>query len=371
MKAFKTYWLLVIVFIGFSNDILAQKSTETNAIRGVWLTNVASNALYSNENIKATIQTCKKSGINTIFVVVWNKGLTIYPSAIMQKEFGTLIDPEFKGRDPLKELITEAKKENIKVHAWFEFGFTSAYGEFGKNILEKYPEWAAINKEGKPVVKNQFHWMNGFLPDVQHFIQSLMIEVVKNYDIDGVQGDDRLPACPTEAGYDAYTTNLYKKEFGKNPPLNTKDSLWVEWRTNLLTSFQKDLYTSIKKIKPHILVTTAPNIYPWAKEEYLQDWPKWINNECTDLVFVQLYRYQLDAYENILNEMVKQAGSNLSKVYPGLLISLGDGYKVSDSLLKQFIQANRKKGIHGEVFFYYEGIRQHEPFFTKEYSSLH
>ncbi|MFX8801591.1 family 10 glycosylhydrolase, partial [Acinetobacter baumannii] len=82
------------------------------------------------------------------------------------------------------------------------------------------------------------------------------------------------------------------KEFGKNPPLNTKDSLWVEWRTNLLTSFQKDLYTSIKKIKPHILVTTAPNIYPWAKEEYLQDWPKWINNECTDLVFVQLYRYQ-------------------------------------------------------------------------------
>ena len=39
-----------------------------------------------------------------------------------------------------------------------------------------------------------------------------ILEVVKNYDIDGIQGDDRLPAMPAEGGYDAYTRNAYQKE---------------------------------------------------------------------------------------------------------------------------------------------------------------
>lgn len=34
--------------------------------------------------------------------------------------------------------------------------------------------------------------------------------------IDGIQGDDRLPAMPSLAGYDNYTISLYKAQhFGK------------------------------------------------------------------------------------------------------------------------------------------------------------
>lgn len=51
--------------------------------------------------------------------------------------------------------------------------------------------------------------MNSFLPEVQKFLSSLMFEFVQNYDVQGVQGDDRFPAAPCEGGYDAHTTNLY------------------------------------------------------------------------------------------------------------------------------------------------------------------
>lgn len=350
--------------------ILTSLTVTAQPFRGVWLTNVASDALSSRKKIKETVDVCSRSGINTIFMVVWNKGYTLYPSEVMKKEFGIAIDPAFKGRDPLQELIEEAAKKKIAVHAWFEFGFAASYDSAGMHILQKHPSWAALNKDGKPVVKNHFHWMNAFDPQVQQFISSLVMEVVKKYKVAGVQGDDRLPAQPSEAGYDTYTIGLYKKEHNNaTPPLNTKDSAWVNWRTDKLTAFLRKLYTSVKATKSTMLVTSAPSVHPWAKEEYLQDWPVWLQSGIADYVFVQLYRYNFSAYEQVLKAMVQQADNKKDKVYPGVLLSLGDGYVAKDSLLKQIVDANRKTGIKGEVFFYYEGLKKQKAFFEKVYKN--
>ena len=70
---------------------------------------------------------------------------------------------------------------------------------------------------------------------MQKFIQDLIVEIVKNYDIDGIQFDDHF-GLPSELGYDAYTTALYKKEHqGKLPPADFKDPEWVNWRANKIT----------------------------------------------------------------------------------------------------------------------------------------
>lgn len=96
------------------------------------------------------------------------------------------------------------------MHAWFEFGFSASYdGNPDSGILKKFPQWAALNQLGQPVVKNGFHWMNAFLPEVQDFLTSLFLEVAENYQVAGVQGDDRFPANPVEAGYDDYTSRLF------------------------------------------------------------------------------------------------------------------------------------------------------------------
>ena len=39
----------------------------------------------------------------------------------------------------------------------------------------------------------------------------MVLEVVRNYKVDGVKGDDRLPAMPAEGGYDRYTKNSTRK----------------------------------------------------------------------------------------------------------------------------------------------------------------
>lgn len=362
----KLIFSLILPLLIFSCN--AQVSSS-KAVRGVWLTNVDSKVLNSKENIIQAIDLLDELGFNSIFVVVWNKAMTTYPSKVMKELTGIEIDTTFTGRDPLKELIEVAHSKNIKVFAWFEFGFSSSYNENGGIILNKKPEWAAKDVKGNLVTKNGFEWMNGFHPEVQNFLLSLIMEVVRNYDVDGIQGDDRLPALPSEAGYDDYTINFYKSQHnGKLPPGNFKEDSWIQWRADLLTNFMQRIYDSVKTHNKNLIVSMAPSIYPWSKEEYLQDWPEWVRRGLVELIIPQIYRYNINDYSSALNEILDYQidEKDLYKFYPGVLLKVGS-YQPNESFLREMISENRKNKIYGEVFFFYEGIKKYPDLFREFY----
>ena len=343
--------------------------SQAEAVRGVWLTNVDSDVLTSKEKIVDAVKFLDEIGFNTIFVVVWNKGMTQYKSKIMKEFTGLELDTLLKDFDPLPVLIEEAHKRNMKVIAWFEFGFSSSYKQNGGKILELKPHWKAIDVNGNLVSKNGFEWMNGFHPEVQDFIISLIKEVITNYKVDGIQGDDRLPAMPVESGYDDYTVNLYRSEHnGKNPPEDFKDSGWINWRAGKLNQFTKRIYKEVKSVNPNLIVSMAPSIYPWSKEEYLQDWPEWLKTKNVDLICPQLYRYNIKDYEKLLVDIVENQidKEDLKKFYPGILLKVGS-YYASPELIKNKIELNRRYGINGEVFFFYEGLKKYPDLFKELY----
>lgn len=355
----KKYLLLIsLVFLSCNKP---QEETQVTAVRGTWLTNVDSQVLSSKAGIDSAVNFCDELGINTIFVVTWNKGMTQYPSKIMKEFTGVEIDTLFTGRDPLKELIDAAHAKNIKVIAWFEFGFSCSYQLNGGEIIKLKPNWASVDVNGNLVTKNGFEWMNGFHPDVQEFMLSLIMEVVNNYDIDGIQGDDRLPAMPSEAGYDDYTKKLYSDSHnGKLPPNDFRDTAWVQWRADLMTDFMRKIYERVKTSKKNVIVSMAPSIYPWAKEEYLQDWPEWVRRGYVELVCPQLYRYEFKDYKLALDEILSDQieSEDFTKFYPGILLKVGSYYP-SREYLRQMVEENRRRNIQGEVFFFYEGLKKY------------
>jgi len=346
---------------GSSKD---DNSTEqsTTHFSATWVTNVGSPVLMSREAIKACVATCKQYHINNIFMCVWNKGQTLYPSDLMEKETGVRQMPDFAGRDPLKEMIEEAHKENIKVHAWFEYGFASGNGQAGP-LLTANPEWASADNAGNALVKNNFHWMNPFMPEVQQFMISLVKEVVQNYDIDGIQGDDRMPALPVEGGYDDYTKQLYRSETGNDPPVSNTNEAWVNWRCDKLTQFQATLYKEVKQLKSSVIVSCAPSIYPWGKQNYLQDWPTWLSNGYADYIVTQVYSTNLPYYHRTVAQQASAVKSALrDKLYIGILIKNGD-YTPDASFVRQMVETNRSNSIRGESFWYYDGIAACKEFF--------
>ncbi len=344
-------------------------------IRGVWLTTAASNVLDSKANIVEAMKLLADTGFNTVFPVVWNNGYTLYPSAVLKKNFGIEILPAFTGRDILAEVIEAATPLGLEVIPWFEYGFAAAYKQNGGHIIAKKPEWEAKDKKQQRLIKNDFVWMNSLDPEVQNFLLNLFLEVVKNYKIAGVQGDDRLPAMPSEGGYDNKTKVLYHNQFGEDPPLDFKNRPWLEWRANILNNFLARLYREVKKINPNLIVSMSPSPYPFGFNEYLQDVPTWINRQIVDLIHPQLYPQSLDAYKGLVDDVVDRfQQKNLSKISPGILIRSGN-YQITSDTLWQSILHNRRSGIRGEVLFFVEGLKANNQALanflkTKNYANL-
>lgn len=339
--------------------------------RGFWLTNIDSEAMFTRAGLEQVVEDAVRLGFNTIYPVVWNDGYTLYPSQLMQQTFGYAIDPAFAGRDPLQELIELAHDQDIEVIAWFEFGFASSYDQTdGGPILRNRPDWAARDTAGQIVSKNNFQWMNAFDPEVQQFMIDLLKEVVIRYDVDGIQGDDRLPALPSLAGYDSLTLMRYAEAHaGQLPPDDPRDSAWVAWRVGILNNFMERLCHEVRELDPQVTLSFAPSIYPWSKYEYLQDWPTWVAAGWVDEIIPQVYRYDIDAYQNALQAIVEQQipQNQQNLLFPGVLLKVGD-YVATDSLLAAIIASNRAYGIQGEVFFFYEGIRRRPDFFQQLYA---
>jgi len=328
-------------------------------IRGVWLTTTDSKVLRSKRRIAEAMDFLAETGFNVVFPVVWNKAVTLYPSQTMQQTFGVEIDPLCVGRDPLEEVVVEARRVGLKVIPWFEYGFASSYNLNGGILLQKKPEWAARDCKGNLLKKNGFEWLNALDPQVQEFLLKLVLEVVANYDIDGIQGDDRFPALPCEGGYDQVTITRYRQQFDHNPPQNPKDWQWLKWRADILTDFLARLYHEVKAVKPNLLLSMAPNIYDWAFHEYLQDSPTWLKRGLVDIIHPQIYRRDFRSYQAIADKLVNQQFTEMTlpKLAPGILLKLGS-YCISPEYLVQAVEYNRQLGIQGEVFFFYEGLRE-------------
>ncbi|QFS48091.1 glycoside hydrolase family 10 protein [Nostoc sphaeroides] len=327
--------------------------------RGIWLTTTDSKVLRSKQRIAEAMDLLAETGFNVVFPVVWNKAVTLYPSQTMQQTFGVEIDPMSLGRDPLEEVVVEARRVGLKVIPWFEYGFASSYNLNGGVLLQKKPEWTARDRNGNLLKKNGFEWLNALDSQVQEFFLNLVLEVVKNYDVDGVQGDDRFPAFPSEGGYDEGTVGLYHQQFDRNPPQNPKDRQWLQWRADILTGFLANLYQEVKAVNPNLLVAIAPNIHDWAFQEYLQDSPTWLKRGIVDMIQPQIYRRDFRSYQAIADKLVDQqfTHATLPRLAPGILMKLGS-YSISPEYLVQAIEYNRQLGIQGEVFFFYEGLRE-------------
>lgn len=368
----RTFLLCAIALAGSTHRASAEPKTR-EPIRGVWVANTGSGPLSSAQRSREFVDLCHECGVNTLFVVVWNRGMTVYPSAVMQREFGISCDERYVGRDPLREIIDAAHAKSIRVLAWFEFGFSCSYGKpDGGHIIRRKPLWAACDRHGKLVSKNGFQWMNAFHPEVQDFMLALLKEVADNYDLDGVQGDDRLPASPNTAGYDDWTIDLYAQEHqGRHPPEDCLNGEWITWRANLLNRFAERMHRELKASNPRLVIATAPSIFPWSKVEYLQDWPTWVENGWVDIVSPQVYRDNIGAYRSELKKIVTEQipAEKIDRVFPGILLQTADGYRTTDTLIEEMVAENRRCGLRGEVVFYDAGLVQHQKVFASLYRS--
>ena len=350
----------------------AQPGTlATEELRGVWLTNIDSDVLFSLERLDAGLIPLSDLTVSSVYPSVLNWCLTRFPSAVAEREIGhkqgLYPDLEDTGqrlddleatqgdRDMLLELINIAHPLGLRVIPWFEFGFMAPADS---DLTRRHPDWLTQKRDGTLRANEGRHprvWMNPFHPEVQDFLLEMIGELAANYDIDGLQMDDHL-GLPYEYGYDPYTVALYQAEHGGAlPPADAKDAEWTRWRADKISDFMPRVFQVVKQRRPNAIISVSPNPQAFAYEYYLQDWESWVERGYVEELIIQLYRSDLGRFVWEMNRDPAEMARRHIPTGIGILSGLR-GRPVGTDWIAEQVRAVRDRNFAGVSFFFYETL---------------
>lgn len=331
---------------------------ESRELRGVWLTNVDSDVLFDRQRTAEAIALLAESNFNTLYPTVWNWGYTLYPSQVSEDVTGLALDPHegLKNRDILDEIVTAGHEQGMSVIPWFEFGFMAPADS---ELAQRHPQWLTKRADESTIWwegnVHQRVWLNPLRPDVQQFMTDLIVEIVSNYDIDGIQLDDHF-GYPSEFGYDEYTVKLYQQEHqGKLPPQEPKDPDWVRWRADKITAYVEKLFQEIKSHNPQAIVSVSPNPQDFSLNSFLLDWYQWERKGLIEELIVQVYRDRQDSFIKELEQPAILAAKEHIPVGIGVLSGLKGRPILWDQIYQQ-VKMARERNFAGISFFFYESL---------------
>jgi len=330
---------------------------QATELRGVWLTNIDSNVLFERQRLTKALRRLRSLNFNTLYPTIWNWGYTLYPSPVAKRVIGRSLDPTpgLQGRDILKEIVEQGHQKGMSVIPWFEFGFMAPADS---DLANRHPDWLTRRRDGTQIWQEGSHqrvWLNPFHPEVQQFIQDLIVEIVSNYDVEGIQFDDHF-GFPSEFGYDTLTVQKYQQEHaGQFPPTNPQDPSWVRWRSDKITKLMRQLFWAVKDRKPHCIVSVAPNPLEFSYNYSLADWQSWEREGLIEELILQVYRSDLSRFIAELEQPEVQIARSHIPVSIGILTGLKDQFIPLGQIQNQ-VAAVRNRGLAGVSFFYYETL---------------
>lgn len=325
-------------------------------VRAVWIATAAGldwpktqNREEQQSSLRKIVNDLNAAHFNTILFQVRARGDAYYRSSYepwAENLTGTLgKDP---GWDPLAFLIQGAHEAGIEVHAWFNVykvrGLSPVPPSVPPHPSRRFPAWMHdVDGEG---------WLDPGVPDVREYVLRVALELVRRYDLDGINFDFiRYPGknFPDDETY-------YRYGSGKDRSA---------WRRSNIDKFISAFYDSAMLLKPMLKVGSAPlGVFTVGSGEnaggafnsYSQDSRGWLQNGKQDYLIPQLY-WDLGAtkddpdFADLLRSW--KSASSGRQIWAGIA-----AYKpeVMRELANQ-IDSSRAIGSDGEAFFRYEHVR--------------
>jgi len=380
--------------------ITAANGTKTNytvsmtvkpqeaAVRAIWLpSSEHTSSFMTYSNVQASILLLDQLNFNTLYVCAWANGKTCFDSEILNqnstwesaRNSNSYANYSGGTGDALADIISVAHSKGIKVILWYEYGFMAAWKTKGtggvtatdNKVFAKHPEWIGLDSNGNQANYNGTdYYFNAYDPAVQNFMISMMEESLTKYpDLDGIQGDDRMPAAPRNSGYEVVTKALYKSQYGVDPPSDFQNTQWVRWRLDQLNAFGRAMYTRIKAKKSSAIVCFSPNKYPWCEANLMQDWPQWIKDGIVQILSVQCYvkpSYATDVTSAIAT--IQATGTTKNLLNPGMILKNGSTLLTEQELVSQ-LKINRQYNTNGEAQFWFDGLK--EPYIQNVFKAFY
>lgn len=294
--------ILFLSFISINSQTLPKIERE---FRAVWIATVDNIDFPTKKTLSiaeqkaeliSDLELAKSLKMNAVIFQVRPMADAVYESKIEPwSEFLTGEMGKSQPFDPLKFIIEEAHKRGILVHAWFNP--YRAYHPAAKTVSENH-----ITKRRPDLVRQygKYMWLDPSDAEVQQYSLSVVLDVVKRYDIDGVHFDDYFyPYAekdekgnkiefPDNANYQKYVQtalNANKNRVIKRSPIDRET-----WRRIRVNNFVSTVGEEIKKIKPTVMYGISPiGVQEINYNELFADAEFWLSQGMIDYFVPQLY----------------------------------------------------------------------------------
>lgn len=226
------------------------------------------------DDISSVLENIKSMGFNTVYVHVRPYNDAYYKSEIFPPSKAM---PETY--DPLKIIIEKSHELNLSIHGWINPLRCQTETEV-KELDEKYQvkKWQGESNEDFISVFDGRYYLNPAYEQVREYISEGVLELIKNYDIDGVHIDDYF--------YPTTNEDFDKISFEKSSETDLK-----KWRTENINLMIKCIYDTIKSYNPDLIFGISPqgNV-SIDKNNLYADVEKWCSESgYCDYIAPQLY----------------------------------------------------------------------------------
>jgi uncharacterized lipoprotein YddW (UPF0748 family) len=223
---------------------------------------------------RKTIERIKRAGFNVYIPCVWHGRGTRYPTGQAPPE------PKFTilTADPLKRLIDIAHENEIEVHPWFCVALRQR---------EFFPEFYG---PGTPDKAFDLH-----RPAFQTFITDLIADVVRRYNVDGVNLDyiRTMGLCTCDFCQREYHQTTGRDLLHDIAQTNSTRKLQPElhkWQASAVEEIVRQVKEKCRAIKPRLIISVCGHPLLGPSREGREE-ISWANAGLVDLIFNMDYQF--------------------------------------------------------------------------------
>ena len=341
----------VLLFSGLSGLFMSYDSGPAREpVRAMYATVWSIN---TPEKVDHLIETAQQYGFNQIFFQSRYRGDALYtPNRTdstfrnTEKRCYVLQDSSF---DPLAYAIEKANEAGIEIHAWVTVFVMTPHDLWKLDASHAYythPEWVTCKRDGTPMPNTEAEgaFFDPGVPAVKQYFTRVISDLVKNYDVAGVQFDYiRYP--DSTYGFNPIAMQELEKSGAED---------LIQWKRNQITTFVKQLSKQLKSIKPDLQISAAVIAdQDKALNKYSQEWPKWIARHYVDKVYLMAYNTSNKSFTKLIAEVAKLKERKrmviVLRAWPA-----GKPYPVSQ--INQKIEITRRYKFKNFGFYSYSGL---------------
>lgn len=304
MKSSARVSMVGLILVLLSSGLYAQAAPKRE-FRGAWIATVSNldwpssslrgaDPASQRSQLASILSSLKSCGLNAVVFQVRPECDAFYPSSIDPWSYyltgvqGSLA----VATDPLQAAIDEAHSRGLELHAWFnpyralvngDPNSSSYHPPAANHVTNSHPEWI--------LSFGVLRMLDPGIPAVREYVVSVIMDVVRRYDVDGVHFDDYFYPYSGITTQDDASWVTYRRGF-------TDRAAWRRDNVNLLI---KMVHDSIQSVKPNIKFGISP-FGIWksgnpptalgtlsAYDQIYCDALAWVNSSTVDYLTPQVY----------------------------------------------------------------------------------